>query len=91
MHICRVVVSGLTGGSRPSSPHRPASPARPSTSRYNSLQSCTLEDLQCPICLGDLRDAVAAVPCGHTFCAACLSQHLESQLTEGQTITCPVR
>lgn len=47
--------------------------------------------LQCQICLCTLRDCVALEPCGHSFCAACLSHHLASLLESGQPLSCPLR
>ena len=51
----------------------------------------TLDDLQCQICLSLLRDCVALEPCGHNYCAACLSHHLAALLTSGQPLACPLR
>jgi hypothetical protein len=53
---------------------------RVTTSRYTTADASTLEDFQCQICLGTLRACVALEPCGHNFCAACLSHHFASQL-----------
>ena len=50
------------------------------TSRYTTAELSTLEDFQCQICLSTLRDCVAIEPCGHNFCASCLSHHFASQL-----------
>ncbi len=53
---------------------------RMATSRYTTADISTLEDFQCQICLSTLRDCVAIEPCGHNFCASCLSHHFASQL-----------
>jgi hypothetical protein len=50
------------------------------TSRYTTADLSTLEDFQCQICLSTLRGCVAIEPCGHNFCASCLSHHFASQL-----------
>ncbi len=50
------------------------------TSKYTTADASTLEDFQCQICLSTLRDCVAIEPCGHNFCASCLSHHFASQL-----------
>jgi hypothetical protein len=50
------------------------------TSRYTTAEASTLDDLQCQICLGTLESCVALEPCGHNFCAACLSNHFAAQL-----------
>lgn len=50
------------------------------TSKYTTADASTLEDFQCQICLGTLRSCVALEPCGHNFCAPCLSHHFASQL-----------
>ncbi len=47
--------------------------------------------LQCQICLSTLRDCVALEPCGHNFCAACLSHHFAALLRGGQPLACPMR
>lgn len=47
--------------------------------------------LQCQICLDTFVKAVALEPCGHSFCAACLSQHLAACLGHGQALACPLR
>ena len=56
---------------------------RMATSKYTTARMSTLEDFQCQICLSTLRDCVAIEPCGHNFCAACLSHHFASQLLVG--------
>ena len=53
---------------------------RAATSDYTSAESCTLADLQCQICLGTLRDCVTVEPCGHNWCATCLSHHFACRL-----------
>mmetsp|Transcript_3337 Transcript_3337/g.7883 ORF Transcript_3337/g.7883 Transcript_3337/m.7883 type:complete len:821 (-) Transcript_3337:193-2655(-) len=65
--------------------------SRISTSRYNTKEWTTLDDLQCQICLSALDKCVALVPCGHNFCATCLSQHFGSLLQSGLPLTCPLR
>ncbi|KAL4856875.1 hypothetical protein ACK3TF_002919 [Chlorella vulgaris] len=65
--------------------------SRCTTNKYTTPQAVTLEDLQCQICLCTLRDCVALEPCGHSFCAACLSHHLASLLESGQPLSCPLR
>ena len=56
---------------------------RMATSKYTTARMSTLEDFQCQICLSTLRDCVAIEPCGHNFCASCLSHHFASQLLVG--------
>eukprot|EP00877_Chromochloris_zofingiensis_P000217 jgi/Chrzof1/10196/Cz04g32100.t1 len=64
---------------------------RTTTSRYTTAEQSTLEDLKCQICLNTLHKCVALEPCGHNFCATCLSHHLGSQLQSGMQLTCPFR
>ena len=68
------------------SPAAPGSSSifRTATSRYTTAEQSTLEDLKCQICLNSLRQCVALEPCGHNFCATCLSHHLGSQLQSSQ-------
>ena len=53
------------------------------TSTYTTAEASTLEDFQCQICLSTLRSCVALEPCGHNFCATCLSHHFASLLQVG--------
>ena len=53
---------------------------RTATSDYTTAESSTLDDFQCQICLSTLRDCVALEPCGHNWCATCLSHHFASLL-----------
>ncbi len=64
---------------------------RTATSRYTTAEQSTLEDLKCQICLCTLSKCVAIEPCGHNFCATCLSHHFGSQLQGGLQISCPFR
>ena len=41
---------------------------------------CRAADLICQICLGPLRSCLALKPCGHNFCASCLSHHFAALL-----------
>lgn len=50
------------------------------TSDYITAENCKIEDLQCQICLGTLSACVMLEPCGHSWCATCLSQHFASLL-----------
>ena len=50
------------------------------TSDYTTAEGCQLDDFQCQICLGTLRACVTLKPCGHHWCATCLSQHFARQL-----------
>jgi hypothetical protein len=75
------------GGARPSS----AAIFRTATSRYTTAEQSTLEDLKCQICLNTLRQCVALEPCGHNFCACCLSHHLGNSLQGGLQLSCPFR
>ena len=34
---------------------------------------------------------MALEPCGHNFCAPCLSNHLAAQLQAGRPVSCPFR
>lgn len=74
-------------GTRPSS----AAIFRTATSRYTTAEQSTLEDLKCQICLNTLRQCVALEPCGHNFCATCLSHHLGNSLQGGLQLSCPFR
>ena len=74
-------------GARPSS----AAIFRTATSRYTTAEQSTLEDLKCQICLNTLRQCVALEPCGHNFCATCLSHHLGNSLQGGLQLSCPFR
>lgn len=74
-----------------SPPHAAASIFRTATSRYTTAEQSTLEDLKCQICLTTLRQCVALEPCGHNFCACCLSHHLGNQLQSGLQLSCPFR
>lgn len=64
---------------------------RTATSRYTTYEQSTLEDLKCQICLNTLKNCVALEPCGHNFCATCLSHHLGNQLQNGLQLSCPFR
>ncbi|DBA73902.1 TPA: hypothetical protein ACH3X2_009553 [Trebouxia sp. C0005] len=64
---------------------------RTATSDYTTAESSTLDDFQCQICLGTLRDCVALEPCGHNWCATCLSHHFASLLQSGVPLACPLR
>lgn len=64
---------------------------RTATSRYTTYEQSTLEDLKCQICLTTLKNCVALEPCGHNFCATCLSHHLGNQLQSGLQLSCPFR
>jgi len=61
------------------------------TCRYTSAEQCTLEDFTCQICLRPLKDCVTIEPCGHNFCATCLSNYVSSRLDNGADMTCPLR
>ncbi|CAD7704362.1 unnamed protein product [Ostreobium quekettii] len=65
--------------------------SRSTTSRYTTAEQSTLDDFQCQICLGTLRCCVAIEPCGHNFCACCLSQYFGTQLENGVPHMCPLR
>eukprot|EP00879_Flechtneria_rotunda_P004794 GHRR01005066.1.p1 GENE.GHRR01005066.1~~GHRR01005066.1.p1 ORF type:complete len:626 (+),score=240.90 GHRR01005066.1:617-2494(+) len=69
----------------------PSAIFRTATSRYTTAEQSTLEDLKCQICLNTLRQCVALEPCGHNFCATCLSHHLGNQLQSGLQMSCPFR
>jgi hypothetical protein len=74
-----------------SPPNAGTSIFRTATSRYTTAEQSTLEDLKCQICLTTLRQCVALEPCGHNFCACCLSHHLGNQLQSGLQLSCPFR
>jgi len=61
------------------------------TCKYTTADRCTLEDFQCQICLNTLSSCVTIEPCGHNFCAACLSKYLTNQLENGMQLLCPLR
>lgn len=66
---------------------------RSATSLYTTPQAALAEPstLHCQICLDTLNNAVALEPCGHSYCATCLSQHFGSCLEHGQALACPLR
>lgn len=67
---------------------------RSATSTYTTPDAALADPsslLSCQICLDVMRDAVALEPCGHTFCAPCLSHHLAACLRSGQPLNCPLR
>ncbi len=47
--------------------------------------------LTCGLCGGGLCAAVALQPCGHSFCATCLSHHLAAAMVAGGRLRCPER
>lgn len=53
---------------------------RSATSDYTTAESSTLDDFQCQICLGPVKQCVSLEPCGHNWCATCLSHHFASLL-----------
>ena len=69
------------------------------TSKYNDEGSTSLADLRCMVCLGTVTAALALEPCGHTFCAACLSQYFGHRMTAAasdpygdfEELHCPLR
>ena len=61
------------------------------TCKYTTADRCTLEDLECQICLSTLSSCVTIEPCGHNFCAICLSNYVSSQLESGAQMMCPLR
>jgi len=44
------------------------------------VSELTPEDVVCQICLEPLRQCVALIPCGHSFCAPCVSHYLANNL-----------
>lgn len=44
-------------------------------------------DRMCAICLEPMKNAVAIVPCGHSFCALCLREHMLQP--RRHTVRCP--
>ena len=48
-------------------------------------------NLQCPICFDTFKDAVTLEPCGHSFCAPCLSQYYGLCLERRQALECLYR
>lgn len=61
------------------------------TCKYTTADQSTLDDFQCQICLDTLTACVTIEPCGHNFCAACLSNYLSNQLENGVQWLCPLR
>jgi hypothetical protein len=61
-------------------------------SMHQALSDAMCDNLPyCPLCGGLLDGAVALQPCGHTFCATCLSSHLGAQLqTSALVLNCPL-
>ncbi|KAL3137014.1 hypothetical protein ABBQ32_006605 [Trebouxia sp. C0010 RCD-2024] len=64
---------------------------RSATSDYTTAESSTLDDFQCQICLGPVKQCVSLEPCGHNWCATCLSHHFASLLQSGVPLACPLR
>lgn len=66
---------------------------RSATSLYITPEAALAEPftLHCQICLDTLKNAVALEPCGHSYCAICLSHHFGSCLEHGQAFSCPLR
>ena len=60
---------------------------RSATSDYTTAESSTLDDFQCQICLGTVKECVSLEPCGHNWCATCLSHHFASLLQVGPRLT----
>lgn len=58
---------------------------RSATSDYTTAESSTLDDFQCQICLGPVKQCVSLEPCGHNWCATCLSHHFASLLQVPET------
>ena len=73
--------------SNPSSPSITKWP----TCKYSTAERCTLEDFKCHICLSTVVACVTIEPCGHNFCATCLSNHVARQLENGTPVQCPFR
>lgn len=65
--------------------------ARCLTVSYTSTKSCNLEDMTCPICQDVFTQCVALEPCGHSFCAPCLSHLLVTHIMEGRLPLCAFR
>lgn len=65
--------------------------SRSLTSTYTTAERSTLADFVCQICLRTLSSCVTIEPCGHNFCAACLSQYLSNQVEHGAQLVCPLR
>ena len=53
---------------------------RSNTSAYTTASDLSADDLTCQICLETLRQCVALIPCGHSFCASCTSHYLAANL-----------
>lgn len=64
---------------------------RATTSKYTTPEDTSIDDLQCQICLGTLTDCVTLEPCGHIYCAGCVSHHFAALLQGGQPLACPLR
>ncbi|KXZ54312.1 hypothetical protein GPECTOR_5g397 [Gonium pectorale] len=61
----------------------------PSTNRYPA--AAAQSELVCGLCGSGLAGAVALQPCGHTFCAHCLSDHMLAAMAGGGRLGCPER
>ncbi|GAX80598.1 hypothetical protein CEUSTIGMA_g8033.t1, partial [Chlamydomonas eustigma] len=57
----------------------------------DSDQDQCVSDMLCPLCTHLITLAVEIRPCGHSFCASCLSHHFGAQLQAGILLTCPFR
>eukprot|EP01023_Acetabularia_acetabulum_P056379 TRINITY_DN6547_c0_g2_i4.p1 TRINITY_DN6547_c0_g2~~TRINITY_DN6547_c0_g2_i4.p1 ORF type:complete len:1050 (-),score=222.74 TRINITY_DN6547_c0_g2_i4:360-3509(-) len=66
---------------------------RTATTRYNGPNAVIQgeDDPICVICLSTPRDCVAVHPCGHSFCATCLSHHFGGLVDRGLQLSCPMR
>eukprot|EP01025_Chloroclados_australasicus_P056679 TRINITY_DN7050_c0_g1_i5.p1 TRINITY_DN7050_c0_g1~~TRINITY_DN7050_c0_g1_i5.p1 ORF type:complete len:994 (-),score=156.00 TRINITY_DN7050_c0_g1_i5:384-3365(-) len=63
------------------------------TTRYNGPAAIAQgeDDPICVICLSTPKDCVAVHPCGHSFCATCLSHHFGGLIDRGLQLSCPLR
>lgn len=85
--------SGRTWNCSSNSSANPQSRAGPTAAMERAFSYNQAADLGlcCPICTTLMATAVQIQPCGHSFCAPCLSQHLSAQLQGGVPLMCPFR
>ncbi|KAJ3752070.1 hypothetical protein EV360DRAFT_75688 [Lentinula raphanica] len=59
-----------------------------SEARLESIRNAARARNTCPICLS-YYIAPLCLPCGHAFCAECLSEHAEVRAKNGRNMACP--
>jgi len=70
----------------PESPKTLSNPQEDSQKQVKRAEDDLQQELTCSICMGILHQMATLSPCQHTFCSACLFNHLKSS----QSIQCPL-